>query len=199
MKEPYLPYIETKLKPPFLLITCGLPSTAKTTAGRAIAAALKNVKLLRSDEIRREVLKNEDIFDEKVAADMDKRLKVYEQMFQQADEELKKCNSVILDATFVTQKLRQRAAAIAAKYKTSFIILETVCPQETAIRRLQTRTREKYESNALTEQAYLNVKKEFEYIDAGALKKLYPSLNITCITVDTAKDTPVDWRITGVS
>ena len=49
-----------------------------------------------------EVLKNEDIFDEKVASDMDKRVMVYDEMFRLADESLKKGDGVILDATFIT-------------------------------------------------------------------------------------------------
>jgi hypothetical protein len=36
------------------------------------------------------VLKGEDIFDEKVASDMDKRMLVYDETFRQAEELLKK-------------------------------------------------------------------------------------------------------------
>ena len=111
-----------------MLIACGLPGTWKTETTEEVAR-IKGCKLLRTDLIRLEVLKNEDVFDEKVAANMDKRTMVYDEMFRQADEALNSGDCVILDATFVTQSLRQRAAAIAAKHNVTFVILQTDCPR----------------------------------------------------------------------
>jgi predicted kinase len=190
-------YIETKLGSGFLLIACGLPGTWKTETTEEVAR-LKGYPLLRSDLIRLEVLKNEDIFDEKVASDMAKRTSVYDEMFRQADETLNKNAAVILDATFITQALRRRAAEIAAKHRLTFVILQTDCPQEIAIRRILSRTKENYESNALTEEAYLNNKKRFEAVDLDDLKGLYPTLNIIHLIVDTRHDPPEDWYIIGV-
>jgi hypothetical protein len=62
---------------------------------------------------------------------------------------------------------------------------------------LQKRTKEKYESNALTEQAYLNNKKRFELINLDDLKRLNANLSIVQLTVDTEKDAPEDWYIIG--
>ena len=197
MKEPFAKFIETGLGSGFLLIACGLPGTWKTETTEEVAR-IKGYPLLRSDLIRREVLKNEDIFDEKVASNMDKRTMVSDEMFRQADETLKKDDSVILDATFVTQLLRRRAAAIAAKHNLTFVILQTDCPQEVSIRRILNRTKENYVSNALTEQAYLNNKKRFEVVNLDDLKDLYPNLSITHLIVDTQHDAPEDWYITGV-
>ncbi|GAI80382.1 unnamed protein product, partial [marine sediment metagenome] len=118
------------------------------------------------------------IFDEKVASSMDKRKMVYDEMFKQADDSLNKGEDVILDATFVTQSLRKQAAAIAAKYDKTFVILQTHCPQEVSIRRILERTKDNYVSNALTEQAYLNNKKRFEEVDLHDLKDSYPNLAI---------------------
>jgi hypothetical protein len=103
-----------------------------------------------------------------------------------------------LDATFVTQELRRRAAEIAAKHGMTFVILETSCPQEVSVARLQRRTKEKYESNALTVEAYLANKRKFEPVDLDDLKKLYPQLNIVRLTVDTCQDSPEDWYIIGM-
>ena len=197
MKELFAKFIETELGSGFLLIACGLPGTWKTETTEEVAR-IKDYPLLRSDLIRREVLKNEDIFDEKVASNMDKRTMVYDEMFRQADEALKKDDSVILDATFVTQLLRRRAAAIAAKHNLTFVILQTDCPQEVSIRRILNRTKENYVSNALTEQAYLNNKKSFEAVNLDNLKDFYPNLSITHLIVDTQHDSPEDWYITGV-
>ena len=197
MKEPFAKFVETELPSGFLLIACGLPGTWKTETTEEVSK-IKGYPLLRSDLIRLEVLKDEDIFDEKVASNMDKRMMVYDEMSKRADGILEKNDGVILDATFVTQSLRRRAAAIAAKHNLTFVILETDCPQEVAIRRILRRTKEDYVSNALTRQAYLNNKKRFEKVDLNDLKGLYPDLNIIHLRVDTRYDLPEDWYIIGM-
>ncbi len=190
-------FVEKELGSGFLLIACGLPGTWKTETTEEVAR-IKGYTLLRSDLIRLEVLKNEDIFDEKVASDMTKRTSVYDEMFRRAEESLEKGDGVILDATFITQPLRRRAAEIAAKHNLTFVILQTDCLQEVAIRRILSRTKENYESNALTEEAYLNNKKRFEAVDLDDLKGLYPNLDILHLVVDTQHDLPEDWYIIGV-
>jgi len=197
MKEPFLKFIETELGSSFLLIACGLPGTWKTETTEEVSK-IKGYPLLRTDLIRLEVLRDEDVFDEKVASNMDKRTRVYEEMFRQADEILNKGDGVILDATFITQSLRRRAAAIATKHRKTFVILQTDCPQEVSIARILRRTKEDYESNALTEQAYRNNKKGFEAVDLDDLKNLYPDLSITHLTVDTRYGSPEDWYIIGM-
>ena len=197
MKKPFSKFVESELGAEVLLITCGLPGTWKTETSEEISK-IKGYPILRSDLIRLEVLKNEDIFDEKVASDMSKRTAVYDETLRRADEALEKGDSIILDATFVTQSLRKRAAEIAAKHNKIFVILQTHCPQEVSIARILRRTKEDYQSNALTEQAYLNNKKRFEEVDVDDLKRLYSSLNIIHLTVDTQYDSPEDWYIIGV-
>ena len=197
MREPFAKFIERELGSGILLITCGLPGTWKTETSEEVSK-IKGYPILRSDLIRLEVLKGEDVFDEKVASNMDKRTMVYDETFRQADKTLEKLGSVILDATFVTQSLRRRAAAIAAKHSKTFVILQTHCSQEAAIARILRRTKEDYQSNALTEQAYLNNKKRFEEVDSDDLKRLNPGLNIVHLTVDTQFDPPEDWYVIGM-
>jgi hypothetical protein len=198
MKEPFLKFIETELAGSgFLLIACGLPASWKTETTEEVAR-ITGHPILRTDLIRLEVLKNEDIFDEKVASNMDKRTLVYDETFRRADEYLERGDGVILDATFITQSLRRRAAAVAAKHNLRFVILQTDCPQDVSIARILRRTRENYESNALTEQAYLNNKKKFEEVDLDDIKSLYPDLSITHLIVDTRYDPPEDWYVTAM-
>jgi len=197
LKEPFAKFVERELGADTLLITCGLPGTWKTETSEEISK-IKGYPILRSDLIRLEVLKGENIFDERVASDMSKRTMVYDETFRRADEALEKGDSAILDATFITQSLRRRAAEIAARHNKTFVILQTHCPQEVAIARILRRTQEDYESNALTEQAYLNNKKRFEEVDMDDLKQLYPRLNIIHLTVDTRYDPPEDWYIIGM-
>jgi len=197
LRQPFGKFIEAELGTGILLITCGLPGTWKTETSEEISK-IKGYPIVRSDLVRREVLKNEDIFDEKVASNMDKRLMVYDETFRQADEALEKGADAIIDATFITQSLRRRAAAIAAKHNKTLVILQTHCPREVSIARILRRTREDYESNALTEQAYVNNEKRFEKVDLDDLKNLYPGLSITHLIVDTQHDPPEDWYITGM-
>ncbi|MFC2050269.1 AAA family ATPase [Chloroflexota bacterium] len=197
MREPFARFVESELGTGFLLVVCGLPGTWKTETTEEVAK-IKGYPLLRTDLIRLEVLKNEDIFDEKVASDMNKRTTVYDEMFARAEEILRKGDGVILDATFVTQSLRKRAAAIAAKHNLTFIIMQTDCPQEVAIARILKRTKEDYESNALTEEAYLNNKKKFEEVNLDDLKGLHPNLNVIHFIVDTRNDLPEDWYVINV-
>ncbi len=198
MKEPFATFIKKELGPRTLLITCGLPASYKTETAEEISK-IKGYPILRSDLIRLEVLKNEDIFDAKVAGNMNKRLSVYDEVFRRADEQAGKSeDGLILDATFVTQELRRRAAKIAAKNNMTFVILQTSCPQEVSLARISKRTKEKYESNALTEEAYLANKNKFEPVDIDELKKQYPTLKVTHLTVDTCRDETDQWSVVGV-
>ena len=197
MKEPLATFIEAELGPEVLLITCGLPGTWKTETSEEVSN-IKGYPIIRSDLVRKEVQKSEDIFDEKVASNMDKRLLVYDETFRRADEALAKGKGAIVDATFVTQSLRRRVAEIAARQGKRLVILQTHCPREVAIARILRRTKEDYESNALTEQAYINNERKFEKVDLDDLKQLHPNLDITHLIVDTQYDLPQDWHIIGV-
>ncbi|MBI2831168.1 MAG: ATP-binding protein [Chloroflexi bacterium] len=193
MKEPLKKYIETRLGSGFLLIACGLPSTGKTGATNLVAE-FTGYPVLRTDSIRRELLKGEDIFDEAVASNMDKRTMVYEEMFRRAAEVLLATgNGLVLDATFVTQSLRKRAAGLANRHGKALIILETVCPEDVALKRIRERTIDAG-SNALTAQAYFSNKRIFEKVDLDDLKGSFPTLPITHLVVDTARPFPA-WYV----
>ena len=198
LKEPFAKFIKANLGPKTLLITCGLPGTWKTETSEEVSK-IKGYQILRSDLIRLEVLKNEDVFDAKVAGNMSKRMSVYDEVFRRADDlAVKDVSGVILDATFVAQDLRRRAAEVAAKHNMVFVILQTSCPEEVSIARIQRRTKEKYESNALTVEAYLANKSKFEPVDIEDLKKNYPTLKIMHLTVDTCRDNPEGWYVIGM-
>jgi predicted kinase len=198
LKAPFAEFVKANLKPNTILITTGLPATWKTETSEEVSK-IKGYPILRSDLIRLEVLKGEDVFDQKVAGNMGKRLSVYDEMFRRADEmAAKRKTGFIMDATFVTQDLRRRAAEIAAKHGMTLVIMQTSCPEEVSVARLQRRTKEKYESNALTVDAYLANKKKFEPVDLDDLKKTYPKLKVLHLTVDTCHDAPADWYIVGV-
>jgi predicted kinase len=194
MREPFVDFMRRELGDKTLLIACGLPASWKTETTEVIEK-LKGYKRLRTDLIRLDVWKGEDVFDEKVASNMDKRKMVYDAMFQMAEELAQKGESIILDATFVTQSLRKRAAQVAARHGMTFVIQQTQCPQEVSLRRIARRTKENYESNAITEQAYFNNLKKFEPVDLDDIKASFPELRIVHLIVDTTEDPPEGWYV----
>src|SRR3990172_12658575 len=99
MRKPFAKFINSELGSNTLLITCGLPGTWKTETAEEISK-IKGYYILRSDLIRLEVLKNEDVFDAKVAGNMSKRLSVYDEVFRRADDMAgKRKKRGIFDAT----------------------------------------------------------------------------------------------------
>ncbi|MGD6806502.1 MAG: AAA family ATPase [Candidatus Bathyarchaeia archaeon] len=195
MRKPFASFVEAELQPKSLVITCGLPASYKTGIAQEISK-MKGYPILRSDLIRLEVLKGKDVFDVKVAGNMNNRLSVYDEMFRRAESlATKGVDGLILDATFVTQDLRERAAEIAAKNNFSLAIFETSCPQEVALDRIKKRTKEKYESNALTEEAYLANKNKFEPVNVDELKHKFPALKMMHLIVDTCVCGMANWTI----
>ena len=194
MREPFEAYIRNEYPEAPVVIACGLPASNKTETMEVVARA-KGYRILRTDIIRKEVLKNEDIFDEKVASNMDKRTLVYDEMFRLAGETVASGTGVILDATFVTQALRRRAAEVAAKHGRPLIIQQTHCTEEYSLNKISKRTKENYESNALTDQAYFNNKAKFEVVDLDGLREGLPSLEICHLTVDTNSDLEEEWFV----
>jgi predicted kinase len=194
MRVPFKEFVAKEMEDDAILIACGLPATNKTET-MEVVARLKGYEMLRTDLIRQEVLKGEDIFDEKVASDMDKRKMVYDRMFAMTDDLASEGKGVILDATFISQQLRMRAAEVAAKNNKTLIIQQTQCPEEYSLNKISKRTKEDYESNALTAQAYFNNMKRFEPVDLDELKDRFPTLSMVHLVVDTASDSEDEWYV----
>lgn len=181
-----------------VLISTGLPGSWKSPVTEKISE-IKKARILRSDIIRLGVLKGLDIFDEKVASNRENRMRVYEEMFRQAEDALEEdSGGLILDATFVTQDLRLRAAGVAHRAARALVIAEMVCSEETSIRRILKRTKENYESNALTRQAYLNNKAIFQAVNLDEIKKEFPTLKLIHLVIDTEYDEPERWKVKRV-
>ena len=194
MREPFEAYVRDNYPEVPVLIACGLPASNKTET-MEVVARVKGYKILRTDLIRKEVLKDEDIFDEKVASNMNKRTQVYDEMFRLAGEAVASGRGVILDATFVSQALRCRAAEVAATHGRPFIIQQTHCTEAYSLNKISKRTKENYESNALTDQAYFNNKAKFEAVDLDDFKERYPTLEVSHLTVETSSDLEEDWFV----
>lgn len=195
MERAFAEVIELEVPENSILISVGLPGSWKSPVTEEIAK-MKGFQILRSDMIRLEVLKGEDVFDNQVASDPNRRRRVYEEMFRRAREFLKTSKGgLILDATFVTQDLRAEAASIANEARRPFVIAECVCTEDKSIDRILKRTKENYESNALTREAYFNNKAIFQPIDVDDLKKRVAGLSILHLTIDTESNDAPDWKI----
>ncbi len=193
-QKSFLEIVEADFPKSAIVVMCGLPATCKTWAATLIAER-HGYKHLRTDLIRKEVLKDEDIFDEKVASDIEKRQRIYEVMFQRAEEIACSEKGVILDATFIKKSSRERAAEIASRYGRPLIMIHTDCTTQVALERISKRTPDNYESNAISEQAYYNNLKAFEPVDIEALKKRFPLLRLRYLHVETSKSDPDKWLI----
>lgn len=195
MEKDFTEVIESEIPQDCVLISVGLPGSWKSPVTEKIAKA-KGFQILRSDIIRLEVLKGLDIFDNKVASNSENRAKVYEEMFRQAAEALKtSAKGLILDATFFTQDLRSGAAELAQRANRTLVIAECVCTEEKSIERILKRTKDHYESNALTREAYLNNKALFEPVNIRSLKKRFKAVPMIHLTIDTESDSLPDWKI----
>jgi predicted kinase len=198
MDKNFLEVIESEIPRDCVLISVGLPGSWKSPVTEEIGKR-KGFRILRSDLIRLEVLRGLDVFDNKVASDPENRKKVYDEMFRQAVEALKtSTNGLILDATFFTQELRAKAADLAQKANRTFVIAECICSEEKSIERILRRTKENYESNALTREAYLNNKALFEPVDIKDLKERFKTVRMIHLTIDTEYDSLPDWKITMI-
>ena len=91
--------------------------------------------------------------------------------------------------------MREKPAKIASDNNMILVIMQTSCSKESSINRILRRKKEKYESNALTEEAYLQNKKKFEPVIIEDLKNLYPALKILHFIVDTEYDPPEKWHV----
>ncbi|MRR14706.1 hypothetical protein EG833_04615 [archaeon] len=106
---------------------------------------------------------------------------------------------MILDATFITQDLRRRAARVAAMNGRMLVIEETKAPEAFSLEKISRRSRENYESNALTEKAYFNNREKFEPVDIADLKAHAPGLDILHFIVDTSSGSEDGWFVVSRS
>jgi predicted kinase len=194
MREPFRPYVERHYGPDPVLVACGLPATNKSWSMEMVAE-LKGYPVLRTDEIRRELMRREDVFQEAVASSMAQRRRVYQEMFRRAEEAAAGGGGVILDATFVTRALRREAARVAASHHRRLIIQEMVTSPEYSLGIIAARTPDSSESNAVTAEAYFNNKEAFEPVDLDDLQDRFPDLAVLHLIVDADSDEPEDWFV----
>lgn len=153
---------------PFLLIVAGLPATGKSYLAREISKRA-DAEILRSDKIRKQLvgIKGGEHHYEKFEQGIYSRNiseRTYEELCGQAEKILQSGNNCILDATFSKRKWRNKAYEIAHKLKASFLIVESICPEEVVLERLRKRKEQSRDISDATVEIYQRMKEEFENI-----------------------------------
>ena len=133
-----------------IIVITGLPGTGKTTIAKALAKEIDAI-VFSTDKIRKM------IFETPVYNEEDKR-RVYNELFFQAEKYLKMGKNVILDGTFYTKALRNRAKEGGALFsqKVYFVYCKT---PEIFLKRIDSR---KDKFSDADYNVYLGMKKIFE-------------------------------------
>jgi len=115
----------------WLVALCGLPGVGKSTVAEYVTEQLGATRL-RTDVIRKE------LFDEPAYTDSETD-RVYRELYERAEDQLAAGGSVVLDATFADADHRTEARDAAARHGVGFRLIEVVCEQAVAERRIATR------------------------------------------------------------
>lgn len=153
---------------PTLWIVCGLIAAGKSTLAQALAEKL-NVRLLRSDQIRKQLFTDDpeqsrtaafgaDIYSPHATA------LTYAHMLEQAQQEIEKGASVILDATFSQRKWRMEARRLAADTDANIVFIQCTAAEAVLKRRLRDRDSQPSRSDARL-QHYAAFKADYEPLD----------------------------------
>lgn len=158
-----------------LVIITGLPGTGKSTLAAALAAELK-AHHLNTDRIREEL---------NLKGQYDPRTKkrIYEVMLQRTEELIKEAQTVILDATFYQQKLRNRFLRLSNRLGSEIRWIELRAKEE-AIRERVNKKRRYSEADF---EVYQKIKGLYEPLEQAHLVLWSDELSVEEMT-KRAKD-----------
>jgi predicted kinase len=174
-----------KLGPPILLIVGGLMGSGKSTLASELAEALGS-DLISTDHIRHGLMGASEApagyGEGKYRPDM--RGRVYDELYRQVDEQLKDGQSVVLDGTFLTCCLRDRAYDLGNRNGAVSLHVQCTCPRPIAYARIEKRAEAgRSESEART-----------ELYDLQAQDLEPPWADEPAITIDTTSALPEQFR-----
>ncbi len=169
---------------PILMIPSSCSGAGKSYMMRHLAKML-NLKYLNTDIIRKELFKIEH--DEKTHINFgaeiysqENREKVYDLMFDKAEELLSSGKGCILDATFLSQNDRRRAMDIAEHNNAHFLIIHPYTTEDTIRKRITSRMTNTANPSDAGWEIYLKQKQLFEQFDISEKEHL--------IEVDSTKE-----------
>lgn len=139
---------------PTLIVCCGLPGVGKSAASAHLTARLSAIRH-RSDVIRKELFADPEYTAAETAA-------TYDELLERARTDLEAGAAVVLDATFKTRRLRERAAAVGRETNARFELVHVVCDSAVVETRIETRTETVSDADL---RVYHQLKESFEPID----------------------------------
>ncbi|MWV41914.1 AAA family ATPase [Natrialba sp. INN-245] len=139
---------------PTLIVYCGLPGVGKSAASAYTTERLQAGRY-RSDEVRKQLFPDPEY----TAAETDA---TYEELLERARADLEGGSSVVLDATFRTERLRDRAAALAREVDAETVFTRVTCDPDVVERRLAERTNSVSDADL---RVYRLVKESFEPLE----------------------------------
>ncbi len=150
-----------------LIITFGLTGCGKSFVAKSIKKFLKNSFLIKSDIVRKKIygispLKKVIVPYKTGIYSESKSEEVYRKMLEIAEDYLKKEKNVIIDASFLKKRWREKAREIAFKNNARFYIIAPFCKEEKIRERLL--KRKKDVSNGRLE-IYMKQKEDYDEID----------------------------------
>lgn len=156
-----------------LVVITGLPGSGKTTIADSLSKEIDAI-VLSTDKIRKNMFKN-PVYNEN-----DKRV-VYNELFSRAREYLSSGKNVILDGTFYTKSLRDKAKEVGASVSEKVIFIYCETPEQILKERI-TKRKDKFSDADFS--VYLKIKEVFEDFEEEV------------IIVDTSK--PIDSNIRDI-
>jgi len=139
---------------PTLVVCCGLPGVGKSAASAHLTERLSAIRH-RSDVIRKELFADPEYTAAETAA-------TYDELLDRTRDDLAAGSAVVLDATFKTSQLRDRAAAVAYETNAGFKLICVVCDQDVVETRIENRTGSVSDADL---RVYYRLKESFEPID----------------------------------
>ena len=158
----------------FMIITCGLTGTGKSTIMNEIAGE-KGFTVFASDRIRKGLVgispeeHRYEEFDEGIySKEFTKR--TYLQMIEEGIKLLIQGKSVVLDACFPKRWQREKAFEAAKEMNAEFLCIEFICPEQEIKKRLTKRFESKEGISDGRWEIYLSQKASFEAVDEFSLE-----------------------------
>ncbi|MEY7849371.1 AAA family ATPase [Natrarchaeobius sp. A-rgal3] len=116
---------------PTLIVYCGLPGVGKSAAS-AYTATHAPAERYRSDEVRKELFPEPRYTSAETLA-------TYDELLERAQTALEQGTDVVLDATFRTKRLRDRAESVAREAGAHSVFARVVCDERIVRERLANR------------------------------------------------------------
>ncbi|WP_178916932.1 AAA family ATPase [Natronomonas gomsonensis] len=139
---------------PRLIVFCGLSGVGKSTASKYVAEAC-SAERYRSDEVRKE------LFDDPTYDDAETE-RTYEALLDRAQSELEAGGSVVLDATFSSERYRAAAADLAERTDADCTFVRVTCRDNVVKRRMEARNDTVSDA---TFETYLQQKERFDSLE----------------------------------